>query len=84
MFPEFYANFILPTPRDPLEVWLARHEDGQLRRRFIGLFGESKNQFMAVAEENRDGSLLYNFMQARAKDMDKQRAGFLLYRKGGQ
>ena len=39
---------------------------------------------MVIAQENRDGSLLYNFMQARAKNMDKRRAGFLLYRKGGQ
>lgn len=81
---ERYANYILPTLQDPLEVWLVRHDDEHYRRRFIGMFEETKNQSLVIVEENLDGSLLYNFMQARDKDMDKQRAGFLLYRKEGQ
>lgn len=81
---ERYANYILPTLRDPLEVWLVRHDDDRYRRRFIGVFEETKNQSLVIVEENRDGSLLYNFMQARTKSLDKQREGFLLYQKGGQ
>ncbi len=81
---ERYAHYILPTLQDPLEVWLVRHDDEHYRRRFICMFEETKNQSLVIVEENLDGSLLYNFMQAKAKDMDKQRAGFLLYRKGGQ
>lgn len=51
---------------------------------FIAAFEGDGKYSLVIAQENLDGSLLYNFMQARAKDMEKQRAGFLLYRKGGQ
>ena len=84
---ERYANWILPTLQDPLEVWLARHDDEVYRRRFIAAFEEDDNQSLVIAQENRDGSLLYNFVPVgtkKASYLDKQRRGFLLYRRGGQ
>lgn len=84
---ERYANWILPTLQSPLEVWLARHEDEVYRRRFIAAFGAHDNQSLVIAQENRDGSLLYNFVPVGTKKagyLDGQRQGFLLYRRGGQ
>lgn len=76
---ERYANFILPTLLQPYEVWLAEHEDGVFRHRYIGLF-EDKN-LLVIVRINKDGSLFYNLIQARAKSLDSKRFGTLLYGK---
>ena len=95
---ERYANHILPTLTDPLEVWLTEGErytaTGEkkrvFRRRFIALFGDNKDkQGLAVVEEDKDGSLLWTFVPKSLKKrsgrddlyLDRQRTGFLLYRK---
>ena len=79
---ERYANYILPTLREPLEVWLSRYEDGSFRRRLIALFEEARRQSLVVARENRDGSILFNFIPAgRETYLDTQRQGLLLHRK---
>ena len=79
---ERYANWILPTLQSPLEVWLARHEDEVYRRRFIAAFGTHDNQSLVIAQENRDGSLLWTFFPTKDnKYLDRQRSGHLLYRR---
>ena len=95
---ERYANTILPTLTDPLEVWLAETErlipTGEkqriFRRRFIALFGDNKDkQGLVVVEEGKDESLLWTFVPKSLKKrngrddlyLDRQRTGFLLYRK---
>ena len=86
---EEWANYILPTLEDPLEVWLSPvklEASGKIvyRRHFIALFDDaSKNRGApAVAQENKDGSLLWTFfMRDDMRQMDKQRQGFLLYSK---
>ena len=86
---EEWANYILPTLEDPLEVWLSPVKlkpSGKIvyRRRFITLFNDAGKTrgALAVAQENKDGSLLWTFFQGRDfKYLDKQREGFLLYRK---
>ena len=88
---ERYANTILPTLTDPLEVWLAETErltpTGEkqpiFRRRFIALFGDNKDkQGLVVVEEGKDESLLWTFVpMSRPSSLDKRRSGFLLYRK---
>lgn len=76
---ERYAHFILPTLTDPFEVWATAYEDS-IRRRYIGLFA-GKTNLLVVVRVNKDGSLLWNFMQADAKSMNKTRMGGLLYGK---
>ena len=86
---EEWANYILPTIEDPLEVWLSPVKlkpSGKIvyRRRFITLFDEAGKTrgALAVAQENKDGSLLWTFFpQDKMRHIDKQRQGFLLYRK---
>ena len=86
---EEWANYILPTLEDPLEVWLSPVKlkpSGKIvyRRRFITLFNDAGKTrgALAVAQENKDSSLLWTFFQGRDfKYLDKQREGFLLYRK---
>ena len=86
---EEWANYILPTLEDPLEVWLSpvkNNATGKIvyRRRFITLFNDAGKTrgSLAVTQENKDGSLLWTFFpRDKMKQMDKQRQGFLLYRK---
>ena len=88
---EQFANYILPTLKDPLEVWLTEEErytkTGKkqqiFRRRFIALFKSNKaKQGLAVAQENKDGSILWTFVPiGNMKNLDNRRAGFLLYGK---
>ena len=86
---EQWANYILPTLEDPLEVWLSpvkNNATGKIvyRRHFITLFDDAgKNRgALAVAQENKDGPLLWTFFpQNKMGQIDKRRKGFLLYRK---
>lgn len=79
---ERWANRIEPTLSEPLEVWLAEVElpTGRkvLRRRFFTAFDDYRETF-AVAQENKDSSLLWTFL--RRIDADRERNGFLLYRR---
>lgn len=62
-----------------------RHDDERYRGRFIAAFDEGSKNSLVIADENRDGSLLWAFYPVEKQTrMDKQRAGFLLYREGGQ
>ena len=86
---EQWANYILPTLEDPLEVWLSpvkNNATGKIvyRRHFITLFDDAGKTrgALAVAQENKDGSLLWTFFpQHNIKQINKRREGFLLYRK---
>ena len=86
---EEWANYILPTLEDPLEVWLSPVKNkatGKIvyRRRFIALFDDAgkTRATLAVTQENKDSSLLWTFFpRDDLKRIDKQRQGFLLYSK---
>ena len=86
---EEWANYILPTLEDPLEVWLSpvkNNATGKIvyRRHFITLFDDAGKTrgALAIAQENKDGSLLWTFFpRGKMRQIDKQRQGFLLYRK---
>ena len=86
---EEWANYILPTLEDPLEVWLSPVKlkaSGKIvyRRHFITLFDDAgkTRATLAAAQENKDSSLLWTFFpRSDMKRLDKQRQGFLLYSK---
>ena len=86
---EEWANYILPALEDPLEVWLSpvkNNATGKIvyRRRFITLFDDADKTraTLAATQENKDGSLLWTFFSSKDfKFIDRQRQGFLLYRK---
>ena len=81
---ERFADWILPSLRDPAEVWLTEVTDGRgrkvYRRRFITAFeGTVKDKpTIAVAQEGKDGSLAWTFMRAGSRYLNDQRRGFLL------
>lgn len=77
---ERYARFILPTLIDPFEVYLTAYDDGRIRPRYIGLF-QGERDLVCIVRRNRDGSFLWNLMQADAKAMNKHRVGELVYGK---
>jgi len=76
---ERYANYLIPALTDPYEIYLTQYQDG-LRERYIGLF-TGKENLLVVVRLNKDGSLLWNIMQANDRTMNKQRVGALLYGK---
>lgn len=86
---EVWANYILPTLEDPLEVWLSPvnlNPSGKIvyRRHFIALFDDAgkTRATLAVTQENKDSSLLWNFIPSNdLKYIDRKRRGFLLYSK---
>ena len=86
---EEWANYILPSLENPLEVWLSPVKNsatGKIvyRRRFITLFDDvdKTRATLAATQENKDGSLLWTFFSSKDfKFIDRQRQGFLLYRK---
>lgn len=77
---ERYANFILPTLRNPYEIWAPLYDDGTIRERYIGLFTGDKD-FMVVVRVNKDGSMMWNVMQAESKKMNPHRMGGLIFPK---
>ena len=73
---EKYAAFVLPTLEAPSEVWLTAYADG-FRRRYVRFFQDSN--MLLIVRINRDGSLFWNGMKYRDKEIDKTRVGILLY-----
>lgn len=78
---ERYAAFVLPTLEEPDEIWLTAYADG-FRKRYVAFFREEN--MLLIVRVNRDGSLFWNGMKMRDRDIDKQRQGFLLHRAGAE
>ena len=79
---ERYANFILPTLRNPTEVWATRYDDATVRNRYIKLFSGSKNDLLVIVRVEPDGSIFWNMMQRDRKRMNDMRVGERLF--GGE
>jgi SPP1 gp7 family putative phage head morphogenesis protein len=77
---ERYAGFVLPTLMDPYEVYLTDYGDG-IRSRYIGLFQGAKYDMFVVVRRNKDGSILWNMIPRKDKDLNKLRVGELIYTK---
>ena len=75
---ERYANFILPTLRNPTEVWATQYDDATLRHRYIKLFGGSKYDLLVMVRVEPDGSIFWNMMQRDRKKMNDLRVGQLI------
>jgi hypothetical protein len=75
---ERYANFILPTLISPYEIYETEYEDGSRRARFFGVFA-SKYAMQVVVMMGSPKMLLWNFMHAERKKMNKNRSGALLF-----
>lgn len=73
---ERYAAFVLPTLEEPDEVWLTAYADG-FRRRYVRFFQDSN--MLLIVRVNRDGSLFWNGIKIRDREIDKNRLGILLY-----
>ena len=71
---ERYANFILPTLTNPLEIWYTRFDDGKIRPQYIALFDAPKAILVSVIVK-RDGSLFWNAMESNIGKMNKNRRG---------
>ena len=75
---ERYAAFVLPVLEQPDEVWLTAYADGY-RKRYVAFFREEN--MLLIVRVNRDGSLFWNGIKMRDKEIDKNRTGILLYQK---
>lgn len=77
---EQFADHIVPTLEDPVEVWLqATIRDGgrvTYQPLYIGDHGT-----YAVVQEHRAGTLGWTFYAGRVRDLERHRKGFLLYRR---
>jgi len=79
---ERYANFILPTLQDPLEVWEVDYTDGSKRFMFIGLFNGEKQLVVSVRPLREGGIALWNVIsKSKVSKLNQQRIGRLLYKK---
>lgn len=72
---ERYANFIVPTLENPLEIWYTRFEDGNIRPQYIAVFDTEKAILVSVIV-NRDGTLTFwNGFASDFRRMNKNRTG---------
>ncbi len=77
---ERFGRFILPTLRQPDEVWATRYDDDTTRRRFIKLFAGVKYDILVIVRELPDGSVLWNVMNRSRGGMNAMRVGTPIYR----
>lgn len=54
---------------------------GTLRSHYIGIFQGAKYDMFVVVRRNKDGSVLWNMIPRKTKDMNKLRVGELIYMK---
>lgn len=74
---ERYVLFALDTLSEPYEIWETKYDDGMSRFMFIGTYQQKQQMLVVVA--SWDGKVLWNFMHAEAKSLNKHRRGNLLY-----
>lgn len=74
---ERYVNLALDTIKEPYEIWLTPYDDDMCRYAFIGTYCQKYQMYVVIAPWN--GRVLWNFMQAEAKSLNKHRRGKLLY-----
>lgn len=79
---ERFAGYILPTLRQPDEVWSTKYDDDTTRRRFIKLFAGAKYDLLVIVLEQADGSVLWNMMPRKRGDLNGSRVGTPIYRAG--
>ena len=79
------AAELIPTLVDPDEVWLQAELDPNTGKRSVRYmpvyFRSSSGGTIAVAWEQRDGSLGLTFYPATDRQLNKRRRGYLLYRR---
>jgi len=72
---ERYAHYVLPTL-----VWELVDEWGAVKRRYIALF-DGKYDFMVVIVRWPDGSVFWNMMHAKRRNMNSHRKGECIYKR---
>ena len=77
---ERYAHYVFPTLTEPVEVWELVDEWGAVKRRYIALF-EGKYDFMVVIVRWPDGSVFWNMMHAKRRNMNSHRKGVCIYKR---
>jgi hypothetical protein len=77
---ERYADYILPTLQNPIEIWGTAYNDGSTRNRYIGLF-TGKTDIAVIVKVEPDGSIMWNMMNADRARMNRFREGELLWKK---
>jgi hypothetical protein len=76
---ERFANFILPTLRNPTEIWATKYDDATVRNRYIKLFPGVKYDLLVIVRVEPDGSIFWNMMQRERKKMNELRVGNRIY-----
>lgn len=79
---ERFGSFVLPTLRQPDEVWETAYDDATTRRRFIKLFSDSKYDLLVIVREGPDGAVLWNVLNRERKAMNTMRTGRLVHSHG--
>lgn len=74
---ERFVRLALDTLEDPFEIWETMYDDDQVRYIFIGIYQQRYQMLVIVAPW--EGRLLWNFMHAEAKSLNKNRNGRLIY-----
>lgn len=75
---ERYANLIMETLMNPLEVWRTKYDDGSSRNRYIKLFSGNKDVYVVVKIDDV-GGMLWNFVPTRIGTVQKMREGELIF-----
>ncbi|MDR3347273.1 MAG: hypothetical protein LBN32_01530 [Helicobacteraceae bacterium] len=77
---ERFANFVIPTLKDPYEIYCTQYADGSRRRMYFGLFDDGST--MLAITIMRDGSLLWNVILPEKNNYaNKVRMGWMIYGK---
>lgn len=77
---ERYTNHALDTLKSPFEIWKVEYEDGnegEFRYIFLSLYAHKRQVVVIVSVW--DKKYLWNFMQCDKKNLNKHRAGTLIY-----
>lgn len=76
---ERYVRHAIDTLAGTFEVWKVLYDNGGFRLAFINAY-EAKNDMLVVVDV-RNGHVLWNFMHAPSRAMNKHRQGDLLYKR---
>ena len=76
---ERYVRHAIDTLSGPFEIWKVLYDHGGYRLAFINAY-EAKNDMLVVVDV-KGGRVMWNFMHAPARSMNKHRQGQLLFKR---
>lgn len=81
---ERFGAWVLPTLREPTEIWRVAYDDGSVRHRYIKLFSGTGYDLLVIVTVAPNSGVFWNMMHRARKRMNDLRIGDRVWPREGR